>query len=82
MPATNAVGESSFSAIRRGETYLSLTTGDSSMMLHVHKEGTDALTLVDVANDFVWGERKPKAIIWKISANDIPKKFSISSKST
>ena len=23
------------------------------MMLHAHKDGTDALTLVDVANDFV-----------------------------
>ena len=37
--------------------YLRSTTGDSRlnhhMMLHVHKDGTDAPTLVDVANDFV-----------------------------
>ena len=76
MPAINAVGERSFSASRRGTTYLSSTTGDSRlnhrMMLHVHKDGTDALTLVDVANDFV-GEKA----IWKIFANDIPNKFSI-----
>ena len=25
-------------------------------MLHVHKDGTDAPTLVDVANDFIGGE--------------------------
>ena len=29
MPAINAVGERSFSAFRRGKTYLSSTTGDS-----------------------------------------------------
>ena len=70
MPATNAVGERSFSASRRGKTYLNSTTGESRlnhlMMLHVHKDGTDAPTLVDVGNDFVGGERKPKAIAWQI----------------
>jgi len=60
MPATNAVIERSFSALKRVKTYLRSTTGDSRlkdlMMLHVHKDRTDALTLVDVANDFV-GEK-------------------------
>ena len=28
------------------------------MMLHVHKDRTDALTLVDVANDFIGGEKE------------------------
>ena len=49
MPATNAVGERSFSALRRGKTYLSSTTGDSRLyhciMLHVHMDGTDPPTL-------------------------------------
>ena len=49
MSATNAAGERSFSALRRGKTYLSSTTGDSRlyhcMMLNVHKDGTDAPTL-------------------------------------
>ena len=49
IPATNAIGERSFSALRRGKTYLSSTTGDSRlnhhMMLRVHKDGA--------ANDFV-----------------------------
>ena len=48
------------------------------MMLHVHKDRTDTLTLVDVANDFV-GEKENRK---QFSANDIPNKFSISSKST
>ena len=28
------------------------------MILHVHKDRTDALTLVDVANDFIGGEKE------------------------
>ena len=43
------------------------------MMLRVHKDRTDALTLVDVANDFVGGERKTKAIIWQIFRKRYPK---------
>ena len=43
------------------------------MMLRVHKDRTDALTLVDVANDFVGGERKTKAIIWQILRERYPK---------
>ena len=62
MPATNAVSERSFSALKWDKTYLCSTAGDSRlnhlMMLHVHKDKTDALTLEDlhVANDFV-GEK-------------------------
>jgi len=50
--------------------------------LHVHKDITDALTLVDVANDFVGEKENRNQLFGKFSANDIPKKFSISSKST
>ena len=86
IPATNAVGERSFSALRRGKTYLSSTTGDSRlnhlMILHVHKDGTDVLTLVDVAYDFVGEKENRKQLLGKFSVNDIPNKFSISSKST
>ena len=52
------------------------------MTLHVHKDRTDALTLVDVANDFVVEKENRKQLFGKFSANDIPNKFSISSKST
>ena len=86
MPATNAVSERSFSALKRVKTYLRSTTGDSRlnhlMMLHVHKDRTDAITLVDVANDFVGEKENRKQLFGKFSANDIPNKFSISSKST
>ena len=86
MAATNPVSERSFSDLKRVKTYLRSTTGDSRlnhlMMLHVHKDGTDALALVDVANDFVGEKENRKQLFGKFSANDIPNKFSISSVST
>ena len=86
MAATNAVSERSFSDLKRVKTYLRSTTGDSRMnhlmMLHVHKDRTDALTLVDVANDFVGEKENRKPLFGKFSPNDIPNKLSISSKST
>ena len=65
MPTTNAVSERSFSALKWVKTYLRSTTGDPRlnhlMMLHVHKDRTDALTLVDIANDFV-GEKESNCL--------------------
>ena len=81
MPATGAFRERSFSASKRVKTYFRSITGDSRlnhvMTLHVHKDRTDALTPVDVANDFVenWGERKPKAIVWQIFRERYPKQI-------
>ena len=43
------------------------------MMLHVHKDGTDAPTLVDVANDFNGETENRKQLFGKFSAKDIPK---------
>ena len=49
MPATNARSECSFSAMRRTKTYLRLTMLqeclNATIVLHVHKESTDALNL-------------------------------------
>ena len=63
MPAANAVSERSFSALKRMKTNLRSTTGDSRLnhltMLNVHKDRTDALTLVDAAYDFV-GEKESR----------------------
>ena len=57
MPATNASSEHSFSALRRVKSYLRSTMSqprlNSLMVLHVHKELTDLLKFVDVANEFV-----------------------------
>ena len=59
MPATNAVSERSFSAMRRFFTYLRTNMGpnrlNNTMVLHVHKERLDQLSLIDIANDFVKG---------------------------
>ena len=81
IPASNAVGERSFSALRRGKTYLNSTTGDSRlhhhMILHVHNDGADAPTLLVVAHDFEGKKENRKQLLGKFFANDIPKKFSI-----
>ena len=57
--ATNSTSERSFSAMRRAKSYLQSTMLQSRlnniMMLHVHKDRTDKLNLIDVANDFVHG---------------------------
>ena len=58
-PATDTTSERSFSALRRAETYLQNTMIqvrlNNIMILHVHKDCTDALNLTDVANDFMDG---------------------------
>ena len=55
MPATNAVSEQSFSALRRLKTWLRSTTNQArlnwSMILHIHKERTDRLPMLSVANE-------------------------------
>ena len=57
MPATNAINEPSFSAMRRIKTYLRSTMLqerlNATMVLYVHKESTDALNLQRLSNGFV-----------------------------
>ena len=59
MPATNAVSERSFSCLRRLKSYLRSTMSQSRlnnvMVLHVHKNLTDKLSLVDIGNNFISG---------------------------
>ena len=49
MPATNTTSERSFLALRRIKSYLRSTTGqlqlNSLMVLHIHKDRTDKLTM-------------------------------------
>ena len=56
MPTTNAVNEQSFSAMKRVKTYLRSTTSDCRlnhlMVLHVHKDRSDSLNMVEVASAF------------------------------
>ena len=57
MPANTAVSERSFSVMKWVKTYLRSTTSDCRlnhlMVLHVHKDRTDSLNMVEVANAFV-----------------------------
>ena len=63
MPATNAVSERSFSALRRVKSYLRSTMTqrrlNNIMILHVHKDQTDQLSLIEVGNEFVqWSDHR------------------------
>ena len=57
MPATNVSSERSFSILRRVKTYLRTTMTKERlnylMIIHVHKERTDALDLKTLLNEFV-----------------------------
>ena len=79
MPATNAVGERSFSALKRVKTYLRSTTREGRlnhlMLLHVHKELADGIDMVEVANLFVVDKQQRKQLFGKFSKNDLPMKF-------
>ena len=59
MPATNAVSERSFSALRRIKTFLRTTMAqcrlNNLMVLNIHKDHCEQLDLIDVANTFVAG---------------------------
>ena len=68
MPATNAVSERSFSALRRVKTYLRSTMKQTRlnhlMILHVHKDITDSLNLNDIGNEFVRCSEHRLSGIW------------------
>ena len=74
MPATNASSERSFSALRRSKTYLRNTISQARlnhiMSLHVHKELTDKIDLVKVANEFVSGRERIQ-FLGKFTAADL-----------
>ena len=76
MPATNAVSERSFSGLRRIKTYLRTTMKQSRlnhlMSLHVHKDITDTLDLISVANEFVSLNSTREYHLGKFSPNDLP----------
>ena len=85
LPATNAASERSFSALKRVKTFLRSKTGDSRMnhfiVLHVHRDKTDAINLIDVANNFVGDNETRKSMFGKFSNNDLPRKSKLETKS-
>ena len=57
VPSTNAISERSFSAMHKVKAYLWSTMGQQRLnhllLLHVHKNYTDKVDMVAVANRFV-----------------------------
>ena len=74
MPATNAVSERSFSAMRRlykyTRTNMSQNRLNHTMTLHIHKERLDSLSLIDVANEFVGPSEHRNLIFGQFSNED------------
>ena len=66
VPATNAVSERSFSALQRLKSYLRATMTQTRLnnvlVLHVHKNLTDQLCLIEVGNEFVKGSSHREAL--------------------
>ena len=62
MPATNAISERSFSALKRVKTYLRTTMTQRRlnhlMLLHVHIDKTDNIDLKEISDDFVCNENR------------------------
>ena len=71
-PATNAVSERSFSAMKRVKTYLRSTMSqerlNSLMVLHVHKQQTDQLSMAVIGNQFINKEHR-KDIFGQFTSN-------------
>ena len=69
MPATNAVSERSFSAMKRVKNYLRSTMTQQRlnhlMIMHVHKEQVDKLNMADIGNDFVNANEHRRSVFGK-----------------
>ena len=74
MPATNAASERSFSTLRRVKSYLHSTMTQQRlnhlMVLHIHKERTDKIDIVSVANEFVAQREHRSRIFGKFKEAD------------
>ena len=73
-PATSAVSECSFSALRRTKTWLRMTMTqkrlNNCMLLHVHKEKVDNLNIIDIANEFGCANESRLSTFGKFSEHD------------
>ena len=84
MPATNAVSERSFSAMRSLLTYLTSSISENrlnnSMVLHIHKEKLYNISLIDIGNDLVEVNERKKFVLGKFDQSDL-RKSSVPTKS-
>ena len=75
-PATSAVSERSYSALRRTKTWLRTTCTmtqkrlNNCMLLHVHKEKVDKLNVIDIANEFGCANESRLSTFGKFSEHD------------
>ena len=73
MPATNAVSERSFSAMRRLKTYLRSTMSQSRlnhvMLLSINQEKVDQIDIDVTADQFVQGSEHRLRQFGKFAAN-------------
>ena len=78
MPATNSISERSFSAMRPLHTYLRIDMGSShlknAMVLHIHEDRLDKLSMVDVANDFAFESDHRKSLFGRLDDVDLRRK--------
>ena len=78
LPATNAVSERSFCAMRGLYTYLRTNMRSSrlnnAVVLHIHKARLDKLSMVDVANDFVFESDHRKTLFGRFDDVDLRRK--------
>ena len=75
IPATNVTSEQSFSALRHVKTYLRSSISQQRlnhmMIIHVHKDHTDRLSLVDTANEFVRAHDHREGIFGKFTNSNL-----------
>ena len=75
FPATNVTSERLFSSLRRVKTYLENTMKqvrlNNIMMVHVHKDCTDVLSLIDVASHFIDGSEYRLSLFGNLKETDL-----------
>ena len=74
MPATNAISERSSVPYVEVKSYLRSTMNQDRlthlMVLHIHKELTDKLDLITIANDFVAGDTYRLTVFGTFTSKD------------
>ena len=75
MPATNTTSERSFSALCQIKTYLRSTMTqmrmNNLMILHIHRELTDSLNIIGIANVFTSEHDHQQQIFGKFKSDDV-----------
>ena len=78
MPTANAVSDRSFSAMRRLYTYLRINVGysylNNAVVLYIHKARLDEVSMIDVANYFVFESDHRKTLLGRFDDVDLRRK--------